>query len=364
LSEKFSDFQFTTFGHQLAIGNRKLFLSAIAISYLVMAGAKAGKGQQGFGLTDRTLKGILIKNRVKKEKIMKLSNTGFIRLTHKIYFLSLAVVFVLAMPVFALHMTEMSKNMQTKVQEPRERKFSLKLPLRQPTFHWTFMSRKDFLSGKLLLRIIRNGESTEIVIFENGKFSEGWEAMPLPQTPDRGEIYFGFISTRKYLTAPGDKLELELTVTKDLAGIGAFQTGILPPGKYASKGTYSGLIDEYDTTLLAEELAKEGKIPTDEQKALLKKWRQKLERKAFLESWTDQWPLKITSQKGWLPDDRASAMKRMLEKLDAEVKPPSSPTDSVGASRNLSQKYLWFWLAVPLVVFFIIVILYRAFAKR
>ena len=139
--------------------------------------------------------------------------------------------------------------MQTKIQEPRERAISLKLPLQQPRFHWRFMSRKDFLSGKMLLRIIRDGESTEIVIFENGQFSDGWEAMQPPPKLGKKEIYFGFVSTGKYLTAPGDKLELELTVPKDLAGIGALQTGILPAGKYVSKGTYSGLIDEYDTIM-------------------------------------------------------------------------------------------------------------------
>ncbi len=295
---------------------------------------------------------------------MKLITDSSVKAPYKMYLLALAVMFALEIPVLALKMTKMPETMQTKVREPRERAISLKLPLQQPRFHWTFMSRKDFLSGNLLLRIIRDGESTEIVIFENGQFSDGWEAMPLTQDPNRGEIYFGFISTRKYLTAPGDKLELELTVTKDLAGIGALQTGILPAGKYVSKGIYSGLIDEYDTTLLGEELAKEGKGPSAEQEALLNKLRAMCEYKAFLESWSDQWPLKITSQKGWLPDDRASAMKARLEKLDAEVKPPSSPTDSVVAGKKLFQKYLWFWLAILPVVLLIMVILYRAFARR
>jgi len=200
---------------------------------------------------------------------MKSCNIGYIKLTYKLYLPSLALIFVLVMPVFALYMTDTPKNLQTKVQEPCERAISLKLPLLQPAFHWTFMSREDFLSGKLLLRIIRNEQSNEIIIFENGQFSDGWQAMPLPQAPGRGEIYFGFISTRKYLTAPGDKLELELTVTKDLPGIGGIQTGVLPAGKYTSKGTYSWLVDEYDTTSLAEELAKEGKRSPAEQEALL-----------------------------------------------------------------------------------------------
>ena len=284
--------------------------------------------------------------------------------SYKICRLVLAAICVLAVPVFALRMTDMPENIQTKIKEPRERTISLKLPLLQPTFHWTFMSREDFLSGKLLLRIIRDGQASEIVIFEKGQFTDGWEAMPLPPTPGRGEIYFGFISTQKYLTVLGDKLELELTVTKDLAGIGAIETGILPAGKYTSKGIYSGLIDEYDITLLAKELAKEGKMPAEEQQALLDKLRAMYEYKAFLESWIDQWPLKITSQKGWLPDKQASASKAMLEKLSKQTQPPAVSTDSVAAKENLFCKYIWFWVAIPPVGLFIVIFLRRAFVRR
>jgi hypothetical protein len=284
--------------------------------------------------------------------------------SYKICRLALAAICVLAVPVFALRMTDMPENIQTKIKEPRERTISLKLPLLQPTFHWTFMSREDFLSGKLLLRIIRDGQVSEIVIFEKGQFTDGWEAMPLPSTPGRGEIYFGFISTQKYLTAPGDKLELELTVTKDLAGIGAIETGILPAGKYTSKGIYSGLIDEYDTTLLAKELAKEGKMPAKEQQALLDKLRSAYEYKAFLESWEDQWPLKITSQKGWLPDEQAAAHKAMLEKLNVKAEPPVVSTDSVVTNEKPSRKYLWYWWVIPIVALFVIIAIQRAFTKQ
>jgi len=284
--------------------------------------------------------------------------------SYKMCWLVLAVTFVPAVPVFSLRMTDMSQNMQTKVKEPRERAISLKLPLLQPTFHWTFMSREDFLSGKLLLRIMREGQSNEIVIFEKGQFSDGWAAMPLPQDPNKGEIYFGFMSTRTYLTAPGDKLELELTVTKNLPGIGALQTGILPAGKYTSKGTYSWLIDEYDTTFLAKELAKEGKKTPTEQEALLDKMRQICNYKAFLESWTDQWPLKITGEKGWLPDKKASAYKAVLEKLDVKAGPPVASTDSVVTNEKPSRKYLWYWLIIPIVALFVVIAIQRAFTKQ
>jgi hypothetical protein len=268
------------------------------------------------------------------------------------------------MPVLGLYTPEIPKNIQTKVQEPCERMISLKLPLLQPIFHWTFMSREDLLSGKLLLRIIRGEQADEIVIFEKGRFADGWEAMPFPPAPDKGEIYFGFISTGKYLTAPGDKLELELTAKKDLTGIGATETGILPAGKYTSRGTYSILIDEYDTTLLAKELAKEGKMSTEEQQALLNKTRAMYEYKAFLESWIDQWPLKITSQKGWLPDEQAAAIKKaMFEKLNRQTQSPVVSTGSTAASENFFRKYLWLWIVIPLVVLSAAIFIRRHFVK-
>jgi len=187
----------------------------------------------------------------------------------------------------------------------------------------------------------------------------------LAQDPNKGEIYFGFISTRTYLTAPGDKLELELTVTKDLPGIGALQTGTLPAGKYKSRGTYSGLIDEYDATLLARELAKEGKKSPSEQETLLNKIREMYGHKAFLETWKDQWPLIITSEKGWLPREKAAKLRNMWEKLN--MTKLELPTGSAGhpvRDKNFFQKYLWFWVIIPPIALFIIIILRRAFAKR
>jgi hypothetical protein len=67
--------------------------------------------------------------------------------------------------VYALHMTKMPGNLQTTIAKPQMRTIYLKLPLKQPRFHWTFKSRHDFLSGKLVLRIKRGDEITEIDIF-------------------------------------------------------------------------------------------------------------------------------------------------------------------------------------------------------
>jgi len=295
---------------------------------------------------------------------MKFIKHIFRKVPYKVCLLALTIMFALEVPVHGLKMTKMPETMQNKVREPRERAISLKLPLLQPAFHWTFMSREDFLSGKLLLRIIRNSQSSEIVIFENGKFADGWEAMPLPPPPDRGEIYFGFISTHRYLTAPGDRLELELTVKKDLPGIGAMQTGILPAGKYTAEGTYSVLIDEYDTRMLEAELAKEGKQSADETEVLLNNMRSMYEYKAFLESWANQWSLKITSQKGWLPAEKANALKAMRENLDRRTEFPAAYTDSVVINGNPSRRYLWCWIAIPVVALFIVIFLRRTLAKR
>lgn len=63
----------------------------------------------------------------------------------------------LIIPLFAIQTAETSEGIQTKIKEPRGRTISLKLPLKlQPDYHWTFMSREDFLSGELVLRIIRD----------------------------------------------------------------------------------------------------------------------------------------------------------------------------------------------------------------
>ena len=175
-------------------------------------------------------------------------------------------------------------------------------------FHWTFQSKKDLLAGKLIIRIKRNGKTTEIVIFENGHMTEGWEPMPIPVQPKAGEIYFGFLSSKKYRTAPNDKLEIELYVKQDLDGIGPLETGILPAGTYKAQGVYSGLLDEYKVTDQLKGLPKE----------TLDNLRKVYEFKAFLENWSSQWSLKITDDQGWLPDEQRQQMKKMIEQMRKE----------------------------------------------
>jgi hypothetical protein len=208
---------------------------------------------------------------------------------------------------YALLMKEMPKELQTTNAEPRMRTLSLKLPLRQPEFHWTFMNREELLAGKLVLRITRSDKTNEIVIFESGQMQDGWEAMNLPN-PKAGQIYFGFKSSKRYATAPNDRLDLELRVKQDLSGIGPLQKGVLPAGSYKARGTYSGLLDEYKMPDQLKEAPKETR----------EKLRQVYEFVAFLETWQEQWDLRITSEDGWLPPEQRQQYQKMLEQMPKE----------------------------------------------
>jgi len=221
---------------------------------------------------------------------------------------------------YGLRMTEMPASMQTKVTDPVPRFLTLKLPLQQETFHWTFMKKDDFLAGKLVLNVTRGGKKQEIVIFENGKFAEGWgaPATPVNMKTDAGakvgELYFQFESQKKYDTAPGDEVELVLTVKKDLDGIGPMNTGVLTAGEYRAKGRYSGLIDEYQVSEQMKNMPKE----------TVDKLRQVYSNKAFLENWQEQWPLRITGEQGWLsPQERENLQNtlKQMEKMEKEQAP-------------------------------------------
>jgi general secretion pathway protein G len=232
----------------------------------------------------------------------------------KILSLAAIIVMVMGTVVNALHMTKMPKNIQTTMAEPQMRKISLKLPLQQPVFHWTFMNKEDFLAGKLVLRIKRGDEIAEINIFEDGKISKGWKALTLPDNPKAGEVYFGFESSEKYATEPNDILEIELHVNKDLDGIGAVQTGVLLKGIYKAQGTYSGLIDKYKMPESIKGVPKE----------TLDKLKKMYEFKAFLENWKQQWNLNITGDDGWLPPEQRQSFEKLMEQMKQEEESTNS----------------------------------------
>lgn len=166
----------------------------------------------------------------------------------------------------------------------------LKLPLEQPRFHWRFESSAEFLSGKLTLRMIRDDSVTELIIFDDGVISEGWQTIG----EDRGgTIYFGFRSTDTYVTAPSDSLEIELEVLQDLEGEGQLYTGILPAGSYSSAGSYSGLNNR-------PWMKNEDYVP----------W-------AFMQCWRELWPLVITSNDGWLGAEAAAQVRAPRKRIGA-----------------------------------------------
>ncbi len=235
-------------------------------------------------------------------------------MSNKIKTFIIFYVILLSSSVFGVQANIIPESLQTKIKEPTERIISLKLPLTQSYVNWTFMSKEDFLSGKLVLSITRDNKTEQILIFDNGRFSEDWEVISDIKVPVKEGIYSGFISTKKYLTAPGDKLELELTAKKDLPGIGELQSGILPAGTYKTEGTYSALLDEYDAQV-KDGLSKNGEI-TEQQLKTLETMKSRYNNKAFIDSWKEKWKLNITSEKGWLPEAQAAILKESIEKLE------------------------------------------------
>ena len=154
---------------------------------------------------------------------------------------------------FGLHNVRVPDEMQSQEKEPIRRTISLKLPIKDVHFHWEFFDRAELLAGKLMLRITRDSKAEEIVIFEDGKFSEGWGPMPVPSMGKKGKdpIYFMFKSTGTYLTAPNDEVEIILVARQDLNGIGALLAGHLPAGTYSSTGSSSWLTDKSQAHLPA-----------------------------------------------------------------------------------------------------------------
>ena len=220
--------------------------------------------------------------------------------------------------------------LETTIAEPVARHISLKIPLAGIQFHWCFMNRDELLSGKLTLEIRRGDTTNEIVIFEGGAITPGWET-PLSGSPCGEDFYFWFFSTTRYLTAPGDELKVELIVQEDLEGIGAYQTGILEAGTYRTAGTYYDLRDGPDlpeTSVRPSEaeftdsMIQAGNTQ-EEIEAALRGRRKALSMQArtpnvfgpvaFLGCWENPWPLKITYHEGWMSPEGVAVMERILE---------------------------------------------------
>jgi hypothetical protein len=162
-----------------------------------------------------------------------------------------------------------------------ERTLHLKLPIAGTRFHWTFLDRRAFLSGELTLRIANADRDRDrtLVIFRNGKITEGWEV--ISDSPRDSGIFFGFSTERRIETAVGDSVTVTLTVTDDLPGRGPWSQGTLPAGTWVATGTYTAL---YGGTLNPlRDLVRACKPPI-----------------AFLTCWDTAWVLRDASDEGWM----------------------------------------------------------------
>lgn len=83
-------------------------------------------------------------------------------------------------------------------------------------------------------------------------------------------MYFGFVSLNPFTVANGDHVEMLLTVSKDLEGIGPHRRGLLKAGDYQSACKFTVYSTDSDTALLRKE------------------------------EWSPQWDVAITDSVGWM----------------------------------------------------------------
>lgn len=222
--------------------------------------------------------------------------------------LILSVALLFTQSALALFNVTVPDEKQTQEKKPVERTISLKLPIKNVHFHWEFFDKSELLAGSLRLRISRGGKTEEIVVFQDGKFSDGWGPLIDQSMGKRGKdpIYFGFRSQRKYLTAPGDKVEVVLVAKQDLKGIGALLAGHLPARTYKSEARSAWLTDK----------AQAG-VPT------------MFQENAAFENWVQQWSIVVTSNQGWTPPEQAEALRQMMKQLEAETKNTEQDKSSI-----------------------------------
>lgn len=160
-----------------------------------------------------------------------------------------------------------------------DRTLYFKLPLEGVEFHWEFLDSQAFLSGELTLRIINKDRDDTIVVFRDGKISEGWETIG---DDDKGNrAYFGFATKKRFRTRADDSLIVTLTVKKDLAGQGPDNEGVLAAGVWQMSGSYSGIYGGRWNPL--DLLVLHGNPPS-----------------ATMECWAGVWPIRITKHQGWM----------------------------------------------------------------
>jgi hypothetical protein len=161
---------------------------------------------------------------------------------------------------------------------PADRTLYFKLPIEGARFHWQFLEPNVFLSGELTLRIVNKERDDTLVVFRDGKISDGWQMIG-SNTRDSA-FYFGFSTGKHYRTALNDSLIITLRAPQDLRGRGPYKQGTLPAGTWQSTGTYSSVYGERWNPL--DLLVRFGKPSI-----------------AFLECWDTVWPIQVTSTNGW-----------------------------------------------------------------
>lgn len=162
-----------------------------------------------------------------------------------------------------------------------ERTLYFKMPIAGTRFHWTFLERRAFLSGELTLRIVNVDRARDetLVIFRDGKISDGWQLIADGQRDS--SAYFGFFTERRFATAVGDSVILTLRAAEDLRGRGPHSQGTLAKGTWVATGTYTSL---YGGTLNPiRSLVRMGEPPI-----------------AFLTCWDTVWPLRDERDGGWM----------------------------------------------------------------
>jgi hypothetical protein len=153
----------------------------------------------------------------------------------------------------------------------RKRNIYFKLPLRQTEFHWEFTDREAFLAGELRIVINQQDKTQTIPVITRGVIAEGWKPLGKEKDAARSRIYFGFVSSKKFLVSNRDQVEIHLTLPNDVAGIGPDCKGILKAGSYLAKTAFT----IYETN---------GTAFTGDRNC------------------APMWDLQITDNKGWMAD--------------------------------------------------------------
>lgn len=263
----------------------------------------------------------------------------------------------------------MSASAQVKNVGPAERRFIVKLPIKQGKDHWVFTDKDAVMSSEIRLTLVNKNRALDLPIISDGKIHTGWTFSDSPKSDDLNGIYFKFISSQKYMTYPDDRLEIVLRNSQEIPGIGPDSAGVLPVGNYISKGKYTSLTDKQDLTMLIKSMQKKsGGSLTEEQKNTVEKMRDLFDYKAYCESWDSQWSLIDVQEEGWLsrPDISPVGSKTPTASVapinndrgiidDTQQNDSESEVSDQGSSREAedhnSLRYFWIFVIVASIAY-------------